>query len=92
MDGYRLKPNEAEVLAAMTRADGSKYNPVRDVSNSFFIFEEEYKETGLGTRTKYVPSPRIVIPDDTHPDKVEKDVPEHVNDPRNKYETKKSKQ
>ena len=36
-------------------SDGSKYNPVQDHKGDYFIFEQEFKQCGLGVLTEYVP-------------------------------------
>jgi len=32
-----------------------KYNPVQDHKGDYFIFEQEFKQCGLGVLTEYVP-------------------------------------
>jgi hypothetical protein len=30
-----------------------KYNPVKDINGDYFIFEQEFKQCGLGVLTEY---------------------------------------
>jgi len=32
-----------------------RYNPVKDINGDYFIFEQEFKQCGLGVLTEYVP-------------------------------------
>ena len=32
-----------------------KYNPVKDINGDYFMFEQEFKQCGLGVLAEYVP-------------------------------------
>jgi len=51
--GYRIWNYEKDVLLRQTMSDGSKYNPVKDHKGDYFIFEQEFKQCGLGVLTEY---------------------------------------
>jgi len=38
-----------------------KYNPVKDHKGDYFIFEQEFKQCGLGVLTEYVPPIQEII-------------------------------
>ena len=53
MEGYKIYNYERDVLVRQTMEDGTKYNPVKDMNGDYFIFEQEYKQCGLGVLTEY---------------------------------------
>ena len=55
MEGYKIFNYQRDVLIQQTMNDGRKYNPVKDINGDYFIFEEEYKQCGLGVLAEYVP-------------------------------------
>ena len=55
MEGYKIFNYQREVLVQQTMEGQGKYNPVKDINGDYFIFEQEYKQCGLGVLTEYVP-------------------------------------
>jgi len=55
MEAYKIFNYQRDVLIQQTMSDGSKYNPVKDINENYFIFEQEYKQCGLGVLAEYVP-------------------------------------
>ena len=55
MNGYKIYNYQRDVLIQQTMENGTKYNPVPDNKGNYFIFEQEYKQCGLGVLTEYVP-------------------------------------
>jgi len=55
MEGYKIFIKDRDALVRQIMEDGTKYNPVQDINGDWFIFEQEYKQCGLGVLTEYVP-------------------------------------
>ena len=55
MEGYKIYNYQRDVLVQQTMENGTKYNPVPDNKGNYFIFEQEYKQCGLGVLTEFVP-------------------------------------
>ena len=55
MEGYKIYNYQRDVLVQQTMEDTGKYNPVPDNKGNYFIFEQEFKQCGLGLLTEYVP-------------------------------------
>ena len=53
MEGYKIYNYQRDVLVQQTMEDEGKYNPVQDHKGDYFIFEQEYKQCGLGVLTEY---------------------------------------
>ena len=54
-EGYKIFIKDRDALVRQIMEDGTKYNPVQDINGDWFIFEQEYKQCGLGVLTEYVP-------------------------------------
>jgi len=54
MKGYKIYNYEKDVLVRQTMEGTGKYNPVPDNKGNYFIFEQEYKQCGLGVLTEYI--------------------------------------
>ena len=55
MEGYKIYNYQRDVLIQQTMEGTGKYNPVKDINEDYFIFEQEHKQCGLGVLTEYVP-------------------------------------
>jgi hypothetical protein len=44
MIGYKLTPEQKELLVGKCFNDNSQFNPVADVSGDYFIFDKEVEE------------------------------------------------
>ena len=55
MEGYKIYNYQRDVLIQQTMEGTGKYNPVKDINGDYFIFEQEFKQCGLGVLTEYVP-------------------------------------
>jgi len=55
MEGYKIYNYQKDVLVQQTMEGTGKYNPVKDMNGDYFIFEQEYKQCGLGVLTAYFP-------------------------------------
>ena len=55
MEGYKIFIKDRDALIRQTMEDGTKYNPVKDMNGDYFIFEQEYKQCGLGVLTPFFP-------------------------------------
>ena len=55
MEGYKIYNYQRDVLVQQTMEGTGKYNPVKDINRDYFIFEQEFKQCGLGVLTEYVP-------------------------------------
>ena len=53
MKGYKIYNYQRDVLVQQTMEGTGKYNPVKDINGDYFIFEEEFKQCGLGVLTEY---------------------------------------
>ena len=53
MEGYKIFIKDRDALIRQTMEDSTKYNPVKDHNGDYFIFEQEYKQCGLGVITEY---------------------------------------
>ena len=53
MKGYKIYNYQREVLIQQTMEGEGKYNPVKDINGDYFIFEQEFKQCGLGVLTEY---------------------------------------
>jgi len=53
MEGYKIYNYEKDVLIRQTMEGEGKYNPVQDHKGDYFIFEQEFKQCGLGVLTEY---------------------------------------
>jgi len=53
MNGYKIYNYQRDVLVQQTMEGTGKYNPVQDHKGDYFIFEQEYKQCGLGVLTEY---------------------------------------
>jgi len=53
MEGYKIYNYQRDVLVQQTMEGTGKYNPVKDINGDYFIFEQEYKQCGLGLLTEY---------------------------------------
>ena len=62
MQGYKIYNYQRDVLTQQTMEGTGKYNPVQDHKGDYFIFEQEYKQCGLGVLTEYVPPTPIQEP------------------------------
>ncbi|MEX0596732.1 MAG: hypothetical protein WD512_09540 [Candidatus Paceibacterota bacterium] len=56
MEGYKIYNYQRDVLVQQTREGTAaiKYNPVKDINGDYFIFEQEYKQCGLGVKAEYM--------------------------------------
>ena len=62
MEGYKIFIKDRDALIRQTMEGTGKYNPVKDINGDYFIFEQEYKQCGLGVLAEYVPpTPTEVI-------------------------------
>lgn len=57
MKSYKITPQEKEQLTGEKIPNGAFYNPVQDINGDWFIFEEEYKQCGLGVEAEFIPPP-----------------------------------
>ena len=55
MEGYKIFIKDRDALVRQTMEGTGRYNPVKDINGDYFIFEEEFKQCGLGVLTEYVP-------------------------------------
>jgi len=55
MEGYKIYNYQRDVLVQQTMEGKGKYNPVKDHKGDYFIFEQEFKQCGLGVLAEYVP-------------------------------------
>ena len=55
MEGYKIYNYERDVLVRQTMENTGKYYPVKDINGDYFIFEQEFKQCGLGVLAEYVP-------------------------------------
>ena len=55
MEGYKIYNYEKNGLVNQTMEGKGKYNPVEDINGDYFIFEIEYRQSGLGVLAEYVP-------------------------------------
>ena len=55
MEGYKIFIKDRGALIRQTMEGTGKYNPVKDHKGEYFIFEQEFKQCGLGVLTEYVP-------------------------------------
>ena len=53
MEGYKIYNYQRDVLVQQTMEGQGKYNPVKDINGDYFIFEQEFKQCGLGVLTEY---------------------------------------
>ena len=53
MEGYKIFIKDRDALIRQTMEGTGKYNPVQDHKGDYFIFEQEYKQCGLGVLTEY---------------------------------------
>ena len=53
MEGYKIYNYQKDVLVQQTMEGTGKYNPVKDINGEYFIFEQEFKQCGLGVLTEY---------------------------------------
>ena len=53
MEGYKIHKYQRDVLIQQTMEGEGKYNPVKDINGDYFIFEQEFKQCGLGVLTEY---------------------------------------
>ena len=53
MKGYKIYNYQRDVLVQQTMEGMGKYNPVKDINGDYFIFEQEFKQCGLGVLTEY---------------------------------------
>jgi len=53
MEGYKIYNYQRDVLVQQTMEGTGKYNPVKDINGDYFIFEQEFKQCGLGALTEY---------------------------------------
>jgi len=53
MEAYKIYNYQREVLVQQTMEGEGKYNPVQDHKGYYFIFEQEFKQCGLGVLTEY---------------------------------------
>jgi len=53
MEGYKIYNYEKDVLVRQTMEGTGKYNPVEDHKGYYFIFEQEFKQCGLGFLNEY---------------------------------------
>ena len=53
MEGYKIYNYQRDVLVQQTMEGTGKYNPVKDINGDYFIFEQEFKQCGLGVLTEY---------------------------------------
>ena len=53
MEGYKIYNYQRDVLVQQTMEGEGKYNPVKDINGDYFIFEQEFKQCGLGVLTEY---------------------------------------
>jgi len=53
MEGQGKYNYEKDVLVRQTMEGQGKYNPVKDHKGDYFIFEQEFKQCGLGVLTEY---------------------------------------
>ena len=53
MEGYKIYIYQRDVLVQQTMEGTGKYNPVKDINGDYFIFEQEFKQCGLGVLTAY---------------------------------------
>jgi len=53
MEGYKIYNYQRDVLVQQTMEGQGKYNPVKDHKGEYFIFEQEFKQCGLGVLTEY---------------------------------------
>jgi len=51
--GYKIWNYQRDVLIQQTMSDGKKYDPLKDINGDYFIFEQEYKQCGLGVLTPF---------------------------------------
>ena len=62
MEGYKIYNYEKDVLIRQTMEGEGKYNPVQDHKGDYFIFEQEFKQCGLGVLTEnFAPIPTEII-------------------------------
>ena len=55
MNGYKIYNYQRDVLVQQTMEGSGKYNPVKDHKGDYFIFEQEFKQCGLGVLTPFFP-------------------------------------
>ena len=55
MEGYKIFTKDRDALVRQTMEGTGRYNPVKDINGDYFIFEEEFKQCGLGELVEYVP-------------------------------------
>jgi len=55
MEGYKIYNYQRDVLVQQTMEGTGKYNPVKDINEDYFIFEQEFIQCGLGVLAEYVP-------------------------------------
>jgi len=55
MKAYKIFNYQRNVLIQQTMEGIGKYNPVKDINGEYFIFEQEFKQCGLGVLVEYVP-------------------------------------
>jgi len=53
MEGYKIYNYQRDALVPQTMEGQGRYNPVEDINGDYFIFEQEYKQCGLGVLTEY---------------------------------------
>ena len=53
MEAYKIYNYQRDVLVQQTMEGAGKYNPVKDINGDYFIFEQEFKQCGLGVLTEY---------------------------------------
>ena len=53
MEGYKIFIKDRDALIRQTMEGTGKYNPVQDDKGDYFIFEQEFKQCGLGVLTAY---------------------------------------
>jgi len=57
MIGYKITPEEAEMLKGLQSENGLGFHPVEDINGEWFIFQEEHINCGLGEETEFIAPP-----------------------------------
>jgi len=52
-EGYKIFIKDRDALIRQTMEGTGKYYPVKDINGDYFIFEQEFKQCGLGVLTEY---------------------------------------
>ncbi|MEO2064504.1 MAG: hypothetical protein ABGW97_16090 [Christiangramia sp.] len=55
MNGYKITPEQKDMLQGIEMPNGSLYNPVKDKDGNWFIFDQEFEACGMGVLSDFIP-------------------------------------